>query len=269
MSGGSPLNSAGRDSATARVRQSTSRVRVRKTADVLASELRGRIVRGELNEGDTLPPEAELVREFGVSRPTLREALRMLESEGLLNVVPGGRGAHVTIPDIGLVGRYMGLLLRLSGATLDDLFRARGMLESALVKALAGDPDRAAIADELRKQIAEERLALGNEQRFTSAANAFHRRLYDLAGNKTVNILAGSIWHLVETHMAAAAELTGWSPQANARDEAAVANHERLATLIEQGDREEAERFWAGYTETVRRLMVKAYGGDTPLRLPD
>ena len=68
-----------------------SAVRVPKTAELVAQLLRQRIVRGDLHEGDTLAPEAALMTEFSVSRPTLREAFRVLESEGLINVHRGSR----------------------------------------------------------------------------------------------------------------------------------------------------------------------------------
>jgi len=61
-------------------------LRVPKTAELVADSIRGQIVRGELNEGDTLPAEADLTLQFGISRPTLREALRILESEALITV---------------------------------------------------------------------------------------------------------------------------------------------------------------------------------------
>src|ERR1700680_2909057 len=67
-------------------------LRVPKTAELIAERLRGQIIRGELTEGDALPNETELVEKFGVSRPTLREALRVLESESLLDITRGMRG---------------------------------------------------------------------------------------------------------------------------------------------------------------------------------
>src|SRR5439155_5195777 len=64
-------------------------VRVPKTAELVAAHLRRQIVRGELKEGDALPPETALMEQFNVSRPTLREAFRVLESEALITVRRG------------------------------------------------------------------------------------------------------------------------------------------------------------------------------------
>ena len=68
------------------------KVRVPKVAELVADQIRRRIVRGHLEEGEALLPESELMAEFGVSRPTLREAFRILESESLITVTRGSRG---------------------------------------------------------------------------------------------------------------------------------------------------------------------------------
>ena len=93
-----------------RVSDVASPVKVPKTAELVAAQLRNQIVRGELREGDALPPEAALMAQFGVSRPTLREAFRVLESEALISVRRGARGgAHVHTPDGDVAARYAGL----------------------------------------------------------------------------------------------------------------------------------------------------------------
>ena len=61
-------------------------VRVPKTAELVASRIRKAIISGSLKTGDRLPPEAQLIADFEVSRPTVREAIRILESEGFLQI---------------------------------------------------------------------------------------------------------------------------------------------------------------------------------------
>jgi len=68
--------------------------RLREKPQKIADELRSLIVSGELSEGDSLGHEPDLVERFGVSRPSLREALRILEAEGLVTVVRGVRGKY-------------------------------------------------------------------------------------------------------------------------------------------------------------------------------
>jgi DNA-binding FadR family transcriptional regulator len=70
-------------------------VRLPKTAEVLADVLRRRVLDGELSPGDRLPSEAGLMTRYQVSRPTVREALRLLEAEELVEVRRGARGGPV------------------------------------------------------------------------------------------------------------------------------------------------------------------------------
>src|SRR5215213_3912271 len=121
----------------ARLAEVASPVRVPKTAELVASHLRRQIVRGELKEGDALPPESALMEHFGVSRPTLREAFRVLESEALISVRRGARGgARVHAPDGDVAARYAGLVLQFRGATLEDVYGARKAIELAALGAL-------------------------------------------------------------------------------------------------------------------------------------
>src|SRR6266513_4730852 len=116
----------------ARLADVASPVRVPKTAELVASHLRRQIVRGELKEGDALPPESALMEHFGVSRPTLREAFRVLESEALITVRRGSRGgARVRLPTVDVVARYAGLVLEHRGASVADLSTAKAILEVA------------------------------------------------------------------------------------------------------------------------------------------
>src|SRR3546814_20794542 len=89
-----------------------SRIRVPKTSELVADQIRAQIVRGELTEGDSLPPEGALMTTRGISRPTLREAFRILEAENLISVVRGSRsGARVNQPSTELVSRHAGQVL--------------------------------------------------------------------------------------------------------------------------------------------------------------
>ena len=70
-----------------------------KASELIARQIRTMILDGKLADGDLLPPESQLSAEFGVARPTLREAFRILETEGLIQVVRGSRrGARVNAP---------------------------------------------------------------------------------------------------------------------------------------------------------------------------
>ena len=108
------------DTATATSSKAGPKMRVPKMADMIADHIRNRILDGELKEGDSLPSEAQLLEGFGVSRPTLREAFRVLETEKLISVSRGSRkGATVHAPTIDIVSRYMTCLLYTSPSPRD------------------------------------------------------------------------------------------------------------------------------------------------------
>src|SRR5207302_10410087 len=85
-----------------------------------------------------LPSEAVLMAEFAVSRPTLREAYRVLESESLISIRRGARGgARVQLPDGNVAASYAGLVLEYRGATLQDVYDARVLIEAPCAALLA------------------------------------------------------------------------------------------------------------------------------------
>src|SRR6202171_4772895 len=113
-------------------------VRSPKTAELVAGTLRRMVVDGQLKDGDFLPNEAELMAHFAVSRRPLREAVRVLESERLVEVRRGSRtGARVRVPGPEIVARPAGLLLEMSGATIADVMVARCGIEPVAARLLA------------------------------------------------------------------------------------------------------------------------------------
>ncbi|MGV9710979.1 FadR/GntR family transcriptional regulator [Gordonia sp. NPDC003424] len=107
-------------------------MQVPKASDVLANDLRERILRGEFPEGTALPPERELVTQTRMSRTTVREALRILEVQGLV-VIKTGRsgGAFVQQPGGDSVATSVNLLIRGQQLRLTDLLETREAIEPA------------------------------------------------------------------------------------------------------------------------------------------
>jgi GntR family transcriptional repressor for pyruvate dehydrogenase complex len=113
-------------------------IRVPKSGALVASSIRQMIVRGEVDEGDVLPPEGVLTERFDVSRPTLREAFRILESEGLISVRRGSRGgARVHPPSESVAARYAAVVLQSRAETIAGFFRARVIVEAPAASMLA------------------------------------------------------------------------------------------------------------------------------------
>ncbi len=101
------------------------RVHTRKLCEIVADHFRAQIIRGELCDGEHLPTEGPLIDALGISRPTLREALRILESERLISIAPGTRqGARVHRPTLSQATRQLGYVLQAEGVTVADLGKA-------------------------------------------------------------------------------------------------------------------------------------------------
>ena len=131
-----------------------TRQKSREKPEVIADELRSMIVSGKLSDGASLGRESDLVDRFGVSRPSLREALRILEAEGLVRVVRGVRGGVVVRqPDERITARNAALVLQFRNVTLADVHEARSIIEPAAARMLATARDRRAAAAELRQLI--------------------------------------------------------------------------------------------------------------------
>ena len=104
--------------------------RVRSFDDVV-EQLREAIISGRIRPGERLPGERQLSEEFGVGRPTLREALRSLEAVGIIEVRPGKNGgSYAVTPSESTVGDALAALVNLRGASLEDLTEFRVDFES-------------------------------------------------------------------------------------------------------------------------------------------
>jgi DNA-binding FadR family transcriptional regulator len=109
----------------------------RASSDVIA-QIRRAIMTGQYRPGDRLPTEREMAQQFGVSRVTVRDALRALEANGLVRVKVGGQGGpYVSAPDIALLSVSIGTHLHLRGTSFQDLAEARQALETTAAQLAA------------------------------------------------------------------------------------------------------------------------------------
>ena len=230
-------------------------VRSPKTAELVAGTLRRMVVDGQLKDGDFLPNEAELMAHFGVSRPTLREAVRVLESERLVEVRRGSRtGARVRVPGPEIVARPAGLLLELTGATNADVMVAQAGIEPMAARLLA-ESGNAEAFDELDKMLAEHIPAGWQSGRLAETTADFHRRMVELSGNATLAIIAGMLHEITVRHTAFAMKEN--RPMSKSDYELLMRSYKRLMTLMRSGDGEGAEAHWRKHLDTARELLLK------------
>jgi len=235
--------------------RSSSAVRSPKTAELVAGTLRRMVVDGTLKDGDFLPNEAELMTHFGVSRPTLREAVRVLESERLVEVRRGSRtGARVRVPGPEIVARPAGLLLELSGATIADLLTAKAAIEPMAVRLLAESGCVEAF-DELEQMLADDIPAGLQSGRLAESTGAFQLRVVQLSGNATLGIVAGMLHEITVRHTAFVVKER--RPVSKADYQKLLRSYRKLMQFLRAGDAAGAEAHWRKHLDTSRELLLK------------
>lgn len=235
-------------------------MRVPKMSELVASDIRRQIVRGQLKEGDPLASETELMVQYSVSRPTLREALRVLEAESLVTVRRGPLGGpRVSMPDLSVPARYVALILQCQGTSLDDVYEARTIIEPPCCRMLANRQDPV-VHKTLSDIIGEEEEALGDQELFNLAASRLHAAIVKLAGNQTLATLAGMIYSIIEAQNSATALAHVSSEEAAAGRKDALKTHRKLLSLIIKGDGQRAEELWRLHMDTARTIAFARIG---------
>jgi DNA-binding FadR family transcriptional regulator len=163
-----------------------------RISEVIVEQVRQLMREGQLKPGDRLPAERELCEHFGVSRVTVREALRMLESSGLVDIRVGARGgAFVTTPTSERVGDGLADLLTLSVISAANVTEVRLVLEVGIVPLVcerATDEDLAALDD----IIARSKAALHDGDYTMNLSAEFHVQVARATRNPAVAMLVES-----------------------------------------------------------------------------
>lgn len=231
------------------------RLHMPKMAEMITASLRQQIVRGELKEGDALPSETTLMEQFGVSRPTLREAFRVLESESLITIRRGAHGgARVHTPDGDLAARYASLVLEYRKTRLDDVYAARTEIESAAAR----------LAAENRTELDLERLwALYDE--ITAASDVtqrialhgeFDAAVVETSGNYTMTLMSQILRRILDKATLEAVVDNAHQDFATRAYEEAHLAHERLIDLIADREADKAEAHWRRHLVLAEEFVM-------------
>lgn len=223
-----------------------SPARAPHVAEVVADRLRERILDGDLDDGDELPKQEELLEEFGVSRPSIREALRILEAEGLVSVRRGKLGGAVVHPPrASNVAYTLGLVLRAGNVEVGDISDGLHLIEPLCAALCAARPDRATtVVPRLRDAHEEARRCIDDPGPFTVASRRFHEELVACCGNQTLIVVIGALESVWSGHAEA------WAHQHLAQHrfpdrqyrQNGFDDHDMLLRLIERGEVEATER---------------------------
>jgi DNA-binding FadR family transcriptional regulator len=253
----------------AKQKSNAAAVRIPKTAELVARRIRNGIIRGELADGDSLPAEAQLITEFEVSRPTIREAVRILESEGLITVARGARGgARVSAPNYAMVARAAGITLQANGATVSDLYEMRTLIEPPAAKLVAERNSKAGAAA-LRAHLETEYSLVEDRAAEAQAIAQFHRLMIELAGNVTLTMVAHALQGLIERHLTLAQrkEVTEDEALLQRRLRFGLKSHAKLIGFIEAGDGDAAQAHWLEHMQAAGKVWLADVGPTTVVEL--
>jgi GntR family transcriptional regulator, transcriptional repressor for pyruvate dehydrogenase complex len=171
-----------------------------KISEVVAQQIVADIVREKLQIGDRLPGESEMLEQYDVSRESLREGLRLLETQGFLTIRRGpGGGPIVGAVDPRNLARMSTLYFHLAGANYEELFGTWLLLEPLVVRQVAETVDRATKRKALEPFLPS--AAVADREQFMSTSNGFHAVLANLSGNRVLTLVLQAISHIVVDHV--------------------------------------------------------------------
>ena len=237
------------------------RIRIPKAAELVANTLRRRIITGEYKPDELLPTEGALMGSFNVARTTVRDAFRVLESEGLVVVRRGANGGgRVRVPSVSMVSDNASVLLQSRGATLEDVHQGRMMVEVPVAGMLASRKSRKGITRALRDALAEEEASMADPVQLPRAEGRFHLRLIELADSPTISMLSAVTNRIIAQQVVknAGARQSGGDTVAGHRE--AHRAHVRLVDLIEAGSAAQAEALWRRHLESALEQLVNSPG---------
>lgn len=221
-----------------------SRHRALKTSERVALEIVQDIVEHGRRPGDRLPLESEMLAHYRVSRSSLREALRLLETQGLIAIRPGaGAGTVVCEPEPYNLGRTMTLYFHMGDVTYNELLDTWKMTEPLVAELAARNPDEAARREALGQYLADSSSA-APQLRAIPAGKNFHSAVAKLSGNRALELISRAVGSIVSEHvlqLKTRVELEGFI----------IDDHARLAEAIVDGRAALARELMADHVARV------------------
>jgi GntR family transcriptional repressor for pyruvate dehydrogenase complex len=220
-----------------------------KAYETVATELRRRIVVGELAQGGRLPNEHALADEFGVSRTTIREALRLLASQDLIRTAKGAKGgSYVTLPRASDVEEYLestiDLLTMTQRVTLDDLLVARKIVEVPAT--------RLAAANRREDDVARLRSTLPEDRAPWDESKDFHTILIGACANSLISFAVVPIFAILARHVDGSKLPTRFHKLMSRQ-------HIEITDAIDRGDVDAAGDLMEEHLESLRPYYERAW----------
>lgn len=224
-------------------------VRPARASHDIVQQIKNQVFTGRIPAGNRLPSENELCETFGVSRTTVRDALRVLESQGFVEIKVGaGGGAFVTEPRHETVTESLSNMLKMQNVDIEQLAEARLVIETSIV-ALAAKRATAKDLATIEEAIAEARAGQNSgDPHFTPHSVSFHVALAQAAKNQvllfTVNSFRSLFYETIEKLVP--------DPDMQAR---AIDDHQKILDAIKERNAEKAERIMRAH---LRYFKIRA-----------
>jgi GntR family transcriptional regulator, transcriptional repressor for pyruvate dehydrogenase complex len=235
------------------------RVVAPKAPDLLAAQLREAILKGEFSEGDTLPPERDLVEQTGLTRGAVRGALSVLAGEGLVETRPGRFGGNiVTLPKQELMANSIGQFIRGRKVSLSTLHETRAALEPVLARlaALRRTDDDLRTLQSLHEDLVA---SVGNFQKFSLVNIQWHNAIASASGNELLSaVLYGISYGVVVS------TTTAEYDTASTR-KAVILIHSRINAAIEAGNGDLAELYMRQHIGATHARAASPETVDVPM----
>lgn len=224
--------------------------RVRPAYQQVADQLRELVLDGTLTSGDRLPNETDLSASFGVSRSTVREAIRVLSSSGLVYTLRGTTGgtfvSRIRGEDVsGYLETSIGLMSGAHDVTLENLIEARFTLEVPAAGLAAERRDPGAMA-QIRAAVDREGSTSDTRRRYAEQ-RTFHSALVAASGNEVLRVMADPVFAVLVSYL---------RPQevSPATLEAMQGDHAEIAGLVQDQDGPGASEAMRAHLERLSAL---------------
>jgi GntR family transcriptional repressor for pyruvate dehydrogenase complex len=229
-----------------------------KAAEKIAGAIRTDIVSGRVTDGEHLGSQNSLLKRFGVSKPTLREAFRVLEAESLIEIERGAYGGVIARhPDESHTTRALSTVLASRQVPLDDVYEARRVIECAATRLLAEAKTRKSKVKALERIIDAEQDGVGDPALFAASNVQFHEALVSAAGNQTLVLIAEVLHDIVSSEVTRLTK-QDTTVQGITRRQHGIDAQRRLLELIAAGKQQEAEDYWREFMSVAGSIMLKS-----------
>lgn len=227
--------------------------RSEKVSEVVAQQIVDNIVARQLSPGDRLPAESLMLKIYRVSRASLREALRILEVNGLISIRPGpGGGPVVRGVSTRDFGRMAALYFEMRHATVAEVVAARLVIEPVMAR-LAAELREPSNMAALSRFLETARTApLDSDASYAANITEFHDIVLRSSGNRVLDIYGGALKHLLTDRVVGHAFTGAMALRARA-------DHEAIGAAILKGDRKNAERLMRKHMESFQQNYVDRY----------